>query len=117
MLRLAADENLNNDILRGLRRRNPVLDIERVQDAGLSGKDDPTVLAWAAREGRVLVTHDAATIPVYVAERVMAGQPMPGVFEVRRSLPVSQAIEELLLLVECSQEGEWEGRVLYLPLR
>jgi hypothetical protein len=117
MLRLAADENFNNDILRGLRRRNPALDIERVQDAGLSGADDTTVLTWAAQEGRVLVTHDVATIPPYVAERIMAGLPMPGVFEVRRSLPVSQAIEELLLLAECSQEGEWEGRVLYLPLR
>ncbi len=38
---LAADENLNNDIIRGLLRRNPDIDIVRVQDAGLSGADDP----------------------------------------------------------------------------
>jgi hypothetical protein len=37
MLRLAADENFNADIVRGLRRRLPELDIVRVQDAGLSG--------------------------------------------------------------------------------
>ena len=53
---LAADENLNNDIIRGVLRRNPDIDIVRVQDAGLSGADDPAVLAWAAREGRVLIT-------------------------------------------------------------
>ena len=58
MLRLAADENFNNDILRGLIRRNPIIDIVRVQDVGLSGADDPAVLAWAASESRVLVTHD-----------------------------------------------------------
>ena len=35
MLRLAADENFNNDIVRALKRRKPELDIVRVQDAGL----------------------------------------------------------------------------------
>ena len=41
MLRLAADENLNNDILRGLLRRRPGLDIVRIQDVGLSGARRP----------------------------------------------------------------------------
>jgi hypothetical protein len=36
VLRLAADENFNNVILRGLRRRRPELDVLRVQDAGLT---------------------------------------------------------------------------------
>ena len=36
MLRLAADENFNADIVRGLLWRLPDLDIVRVQDAGLS---------------------------------------------------------------------------------
>lgn len=53
MLRLAADENFNGDIVRGLLRRNPRVDIVRVQDVGLSGANDPTVLEWAAAENRV----------------------------------------------------------------
>lgn len=53
MLTLAADEDFNNDIIRGARRRTPDADIVRVQDAGLSGMDDEAVLEWAAREGRV----------------------------------------------------------------
>ena len=56
MLRLAADENFNGDIVRGLLRRNPKLDIVRVQDVGLSGADDPSVLQWAAEQGRIIVT-------------------------------------------------------------
>jgi len=36
MLALAADENFNNDIVRGALRRKPDLDFVRVQDAGLS---------------------------------------------------------------------------------
>jgi hypothetical protein len=62
MLRLATDEDCNNRIVRGLLRRQPELDILRVQDAGLAGKDDEEVLAWAAREGRILITHDVTTM-------------------------------------------------------
>lgn len=42
---------------------------------------------------------------------------MPGVFEVNRRQSMSVLIEDLLLLAECSEEGEWEGQVRYLPLR
>jgi hypothetical protein len=45
MLKLLADENLDNTIFRGLLRRRPNLDLVRIQDIGLSGVDDPTVLA------------------------------------------------------------------------
>jgi len=116
MLRLAADENLNNNIVRGLLRRQPELDIVCVQDVGLSGANDPTVLEWAAQEGRVLLTHDVSTITRYAYERVRAGQPMPGVFEVSRNVPIGRAIEDILLLAEYSLDGEWEGQVRYLPL-
>ena len=116
MLRLAADENFNNDIVRGLLRRRPELDIVRVQDVGLSGADDPTVLEWAAREERVLLTHDVSTITHYAYQRVRAGESMPGVFEVSRDVPIGRAIEDVLLLVDYSLDGEWEGQVYYLPL-
>ncbi len=116
MLRFLADENFHGAIVRGLRRRSLQLDILRVQDVGLSTASDPRVLEWAANEGRVLVTHDAATFTGYAYDRVRAGLPMPGVFEVHRSVPIGLAIEDLLLLAECSLENEWEGQVRYLPL-
>jgi hypothetical protein len=89
----------------------------RLQDAGLSGADDPAVVAWAAQEGRVLRTHDVSTITRYAYERVQEGEPMPGVSEVSRDLPIGRAIAEMLLLATCSLAGEWEGQVRYLPLR
>lgn len=116
MLRLAADENLNNNIVRGLRHRKPDVDIVRVQDVGLSGADDPAILEWAAGEGRVLVSHDVSTLSRYAYDRVAEGKRMPGVFEVGTGLAIGQAIEDLVLLVECSTEREWEGQVRYLPL-
>jgi hypothetical protein len=117
MLRLATDEDFNNRILRGLLRRRPGLDILRAQDAGLIGKGDAEVLEWAAREGRVLLTHDVTTMKKYVDERIDAGLPMPGVFEVSQQTPIVQAIEDILLLAECSLEDEWEWQIIFLPLR
>jgi hypothetical protein len=111
-----ADENFHRGIVRGLLRQRPNLDIMVLQDAGLSGADDPTVLDWAARTGRIPLTHDVTTITRYAYDRVRANLPMPGVVEVKRELPVGRAIEEILLLAECSLEGEWEGQVRYLPL-
>ena len=116
MLRLGADENFNNDIIRGVLRRTPTLDIVRVQDTVLLGADDPTVLDWAAREGRVLLTHDVRTMIDYAYARVIAGQAMPGVVVVRRAVSLVQAIDNIALLVEGSKQEEWEGQVLYVPL-
>jgi predicted nuclease of predicted toxin-antitoxin system len=116
MLRLATDENVNGDIVRGLRLRRPGLALIRVQDTEVVGEDDPTVLAWAAEEGRILLTHDRATMPDFAHARVAAGEPMPGVFVLNDRLPVRQAIDEILLIDDCSEPSEWEGLVLYLPL-
>jgi predicted nuclease of predicted toxin-antitoxin system len=115
MLTFLADENLDNTIVRGLLRRNPLLDIVRVQDVGLSGNDDPTVLAWAAAERRILLTHDVATITRYAYDRVRQAQSMPGLVEIGTDAPIGRVIEDVLLLAECSQDGELEGQVLYLP--
>ena len=116
MLLLVADENFNNNIVRGLLRQKPALDIVRVQDVGLRGKEDPAILEWAAKEGRILLTHDAATMSYYAYERVRRGQSIPGIVEVADDLPIGQVIKDLLLLAEYSKISEWEGQVIYLPL-
>ena len=102
MLRFAADENFNAGIVRGLLRRLPDLDIVRVQDVGLSGASDPAVLEWAAREGRIVLTHDVSTLVALAAERVTAHLPMPGVFAARSRTPIGSTIDDLALLAECS---------------
>ena len=114
---LAADENFNNDIVRGVSRRHTDLDIVRIQDTDIAGADDPTVLAWAAEYGRILLSHDVSTMTRYAYDRIQDNLSMPGVFEVSRAVPIRIAIEDILLLVECSQDGEWEGQILYLPLK
>ncbi len=116
MLRLLADENFNGDIVRGLLLRQPELDIVRVQDIDLAGADDPQILAWAAENNRIILTHDRATMPDYARERLASGERMPGAFILHDRLPVAQSIQEILVIIECTEQAEWDGRVVYLPL-
>ena len=116
MLRLAADENFDGRIVRGLLRVLPNLDLVRVQDTALSAADDAAVLEWAAREGRLVLTHDMGTMTAAAWARVRAGLPMPGVVEVSSEEPVGRAIDEIRLIIAASHAGEYEGQVLFLPL-
>ena len=116
MLRLLADENLNGDIVRGLLLRLEDIDLVRVQDVGLAGADDLDVLAWAANDNRIILTHDRATMPDYAYQRVSQGEAMSGVFVLNDRLPVGQAIDEILLMTACSEQAEWSGRAVHLPL-
>ena len=116
MLRLLSDENFNGDILRGLFRRRPDLDIVRVQDVGLSEILDPDILEWAAAEGRILLTHDRETVPYFAYERVTAAQTMPGVFLVSDLMPTGYAIDEILLAVDCLTLEECKNFVRFFPL-
>ena len=84
-LRFLADEDFDNDIVRGLQRRLPDLDIVRVQDVQLSGEQDATVLEWAAAERRIVLTHDVTTMTAYAISRIAAGRQMPGLFAVSQS--------------------------------
>ena len=117
MIRFLADENFDNDIVRGVRRRYPAIDIVRVQEVGLRTCPDEIVLAWAAEHSHILLTLDARTMTRHAADRVTAGLAMPGVFEVSRHAPHGAVIEDIRIIAECSVEGEWEGQVQYVPLR
>ena len=77
MLHLVSDENFNGDIVRGLLLRHPALDLYCGQDVGLEGVDDPTILACAATNERIVLTHDHATMPDFAYTRVVAGHGSP----------------------------------------
>jgi predicted nuclease of predicted toxin-antitoxin system len=116
VLRLVSDENFDGDILRGLFRRRPDLDVVRVQDVGLRSTPDPAILEWAASEGRILLTHDRETVPGCVARRIEAGHPTRGVFLVSDQMPIGQTVEEILLSVECLTDEECRDVVRFFPL-
>jgi predicted nuclease of predicted toxin-antitoxin system len=115
VIKLASDENFDEDIVRGLLRRRPELDIVSVRNADLSETPDPIILAWAAGEDRILLTHDRDTMPNFAYDRVRAGEHMPGVFLVRDRMPKGQAIEQILLAVDCLSAEDCKDQVMYFP--
>lgn len=117
MLRLLADENLNHDLIRGVLRRMPSLDLVRVQDVGLREADDPSVLEWAAKERRIVLTHDVNTMPAFAFDRVWRNQAMPGMLVISQQAALAGVIDDILLIAECGEIGDYDGRVVYLPLQ
>lgn len=116
-VRFLADENFDHRTIAGLLRRDPDLDIVSVQEVGLRRADDATVLEWAAREGRIVVTHDVATMADLAFERIATGLPMPGLFEIPATVSRSSIIDDLLLIAAASSSEDWRDSVRFLPLR
>lgn len=114
-MRFLADENLNNHIYRSLLLQKPELDIVRVQDVGLSGKSDAEVLTWALSENRILISHDVRTIPALASEWMSDNRSIPGILLAEQSTPVGRIIADLLLIVDASEQKEWDGQIFYLP--
>lgn len=104
MLRFLADENFNNHILRGIILKNSNIDILRVQDTGLSGAMDTTILEFALQDDRVLLTNDAKTIPEFAYGRLRAGLKIPAIFVIKQEILISQVIENILLIYDCCHE-------------
>ena len=65
MVRFLADANLHHAIVSGCLRREPAMDFLSAQVARLDGVADADVLALAAAQGRILVTHDFQTMPTH----------------------------------------------------
>jgi predicted nuclease of predicted toxin-antitoxin system len=64
-IRFQADADFNEDIVAGVLRRLPEIDFQTANEAKLARLSDPEVLAKAAAEGRILITHDRKTVPLH----------------------------------------------------
>lgn len=115
MLRFAADENFNGRVLRGLLRAMGSLDVVRVQDSEIAGSSDEVAIDWSATEGRVLLSHDVATLTAVFNHRLRAGRSLPGLVEVSLSQGIGRAIEDLRLLAEAGRDEDCRDQILYLP--
>jgi predicted nuclease of predicted toxin-antitoxin system len=114
-IRFQADADLNQVIVSAVARRVPAIDFRTATSAGLAGLKDQDVLAVAARDGRVLVTHDQATMPRHFAEFVRS-QHSPGVIAVPQHLPLREVADDLILIWTATEAGEWIDRIVFLPI-
>ena len=114
-IRLLADADLNFAIVTGARLREPRIDFLSAVEAGLEGIGDPEVLAFAARQNRILVSHDMSTIPVHLARTLRDGKKSPGVFVVSQETAVREVIDVVVLIWSVSWPVEWEDQIIHLP--
>jgi Domain of unknown function (DUF5615) len=92
-----ADADLNKANISGVLRREPSIDFRSARDAGLRRMGDPEVLALAAAQQRVLVSHDVSTMPLHFREFRNDGKRSPGVFLIPQNLDIGTAIDETLV--------------------
>jgi len=114
-IRFQADADLNEGIVTGVLRREGRIDFQTADEAGLRGLGDPDVLALAARERRIVVSHDRKTMPRHFAEFLRSNS-SPGVFIVSQKTDLISAIEELVLIWAASEAEEWVNRLATIPL-
>ncbi len=114
-MKFLADENFNNDILRGVWRRIPDASFTRVQDTEIASADDPRVLEYAAEQGYIVLSHDVNTMRGYFYDRITAELPAPGLFLVHKQTSIGEVIDALELIILASNESEWLGQATYVP--
>jgi predicted nuclease of predicted toxin-antitoxin system len=96
-VRFQADADLNQITLLATVRRESSIDFQTAEAAGFASLQDRDVLVTAARDGRMLVTHDQKTMPRHFAEFI-ATETSPGLLVVPQHLTVATVTEDLLLI-------------------
>lgn len=87
-----------------------------MREVGMARAADPDILAWAAEDGRILLTHDLRTMTAYAHERLRNGQRLVGVVAVPQWMPIGAAVADLEIVLACTRPDELEGQVIHLPL-
>lgn len=113
--RLYVDVNVPLSITEGLRRR--AVDVVMSQEDGTREFADEAVLQRASALGRVLFTQDEDFFAI-TAEWQSAGREFAGLIYAHQMGPgIGQIIEDLELLMQCTEPEELRNQVIYLPLK
>lgn len=113
-VKFLADADLNEHIVKGVIRRAPQVDFRTATEAGLEALPDEEVLAIAAAENRMLVTHDHKTMPYHFANFIQARKCF-GVILVRKKAEISQIIDDLVLIWSASEAEEYINSIRQIP--
>lgn len=114
-IKLLADADVKQHIVKGLRRLEPSIDILDAHRGEIIGLPDPEVLAAAASMGRVLISHDRRTMPRHFA-RFLEHHESPGLIMLPQKLPIGIAIDQLLLIWAAMTAEEIRNVIYSLPL-
>ena len=115
-LRLIADADLNQDLVRGVLRYDGSIDFLNASEGGTRGLPDRQVLEIAAATGRVLVSHDRHTMTAEFYRFLADGHSSPGLIIVKQEMDEGDAIEELLLVCSTSPPEELRDQIFWIPM-
>jgi hypothetical protein len=117
-VRFQADADFDKRLVRATLRREPAIDLQLATEArdgaGLRGVPDDQVLAAAAHEGRILVSHDHHTMPGHFAQFIMS-QDSPGIIIMPQRMVIRAAVEWLVTIWTASEAEEWVNQIMILP--
>src|SRR5690348_3612500 len=105
-LRYLLDENARGGLWTAIIRHNGLssepIDVERVGDpVDLPlGSQDPDILRWVEREGRVLVTFDHKSMPPFLWDHLHAGGHCPGMFLIRPRSRIPELVAWLAMAAQ-----------------
>jgi len=116
MLKILFDQNFNHRIIRGLAKRISNFDFETTQSLNRENEKDPKLLELASEMKRVTAAHDFETFPAFAYQKMSKGENIFGVVWIPADMPIGNAVDELEIVIICSEENEYENRVEYLPL-
>jgi len=119
-MRFLLDENVSGRLRHAIRRHNvggalpiDVISVGDSPDLPLESADE-VILAWAERDGRILVTNDRRTLPTHLAAHLAAGRHSPGIFTIRRGARIGPLVEFLVAAAHASEPHEWEDRITFV---
>lgn len=121
MLRFLLDEHLRGPLWSAIQRHNTqgglLIDAVRVGDPSdlPLGSVDPSILLWAERENRILITEDVRTMPGHLSDHLRAGHQSPGVFVVSIGFSIGQLLSYLELIAHAGDPVDYENTMIYIP--
>jgi hypothetical protein len=113
-VRFQADADFNEDIVRGVLRRESQVDFSTATTSNLRSLSDVQVLAFAARDNRILVSHDRKTMPYAFAKYIQTNT-SSGVLIVSQKTDLLRVIDEILLVWSASEAKEWTNQIAAIP--
>lgn len=111
-----ADQNLDDLIVESVLRAEPSVRFLRAREVGLRKATDDVVLAYAAANSLIVISHDVNTMVGFAHDRVRSGELMAGLFIAKQAQLIARIVENLLVVWGASDAEEWYGQVVYLPL-
>jgi hypothetical protein len=120
-LSFVLDEHLRGPLWTAIQRHNALgenpIDVARVGDSeNLPLRtDDTTILVWAERESRLVLTEDKRTLPKHLQNHLKSGGHSPGVLLLRSGHSWAEIVDYLVLVAYAGDPADYRDAVTFIP--